>query len=124
MQALADAKAHHDLRMVDRDEDGIVAAAQVLRSWGVSAERLRIEHAGGWETEAREASARRVAERLQLDRSQIVVKSRQGKAPTVSLTVALDRGEQLVKSWSLTYALIMVYLLDQSLPAASDEPEG
>ena len=124
MQALADAKAHHDLRLVDRDEDGIVPAAQVLRSWGVSAERLRIEHAGGWETEAREASARRVAERLQLDRSQIVVKSRQGKAPTVSLTVALDRGKQLVKSWSLTYALIMVYLLDQSLPVASDEPEG
>jgi integrase len=117
-QALAGAKAHHDLRVVGGEEE-IVAAAKVLSAWGVGQQRLRFEFAGRWDQQVREESVSRLAGCLQLKPEQIEAKSRQDKDPTLSLTVPMDRGGQPVKSWSLTDTLIMVYVLYESLPAAA-----
>jgi hypothetical protein len=111
---LAAAKPYHDLRMVSADMGDITAAVSLLRAGGVDPRLLHIDLTGEWTQQARD-DARKVLiekaliERLRLGENQIELKRRKRPA-RLSLSVKLPRGSERIKAWSLTYALIMVYL--------------
>jgi integrase len=110
LDVLARAMPHHDLRIVGTDEDDIVAAIAVLLAWGTGRERLHLDQTGVWDETRRIESRTRLIARTGLSEQQIGAKPRKPDPPRLSLTVLLDRGREEVKSWSLTYTLILLYI--------------
>ncbi len=118
---LVNAKVDHALRVVSSEEDDIVAVVRVLRAWGVSPDLMHLDYTGDWECAARAVSTAHLLEHAGMPAERIETKPRKGRPARLSFAVVLARGSEQIKSWSLTYTLIMLYVLAKS---TADLPEA
>lgn len=103
----------------------------MLSALGVDRQWLHLDLTGTWDEAARDVCRQTLVQSTGLSAGQISIKVRKDRHPSLSLTVGVDRGNEKVKAWSLTYTLILLDIFLQATacevsdgrPASSDSHE-
>ncbi|WP_373510941.1 hypothetical protein [Thiocapsa sp.] len=110
LTTLAGARPHHDLRVVSRDMESVMAVIALLRAWGLGPDRLRLEQTGRWSEQGPPFTDKALARTTGIHPDHIATKPRKGRSWHLSLTVRVNRGREKIKSYGLTYALIILFI--------------
>jgi integrase len=110
LTVLAGAYPYHNLRVVSQDMENVVAVIALLRAWGLGADRLHLEQVGGWPDQRPPYTTKALAKTTGIHPEHIATKPRKGRPWHLSLTVRVNRGRERIKSYGLTYALIILFI--------------